>query len=70
MEQPGPVPSIPVDERGSLAVDLKCKKCAYNLRGLREDGRCPECGTPVGLSTRGDLLRFATQLGWRPSRGA
>lgn len=22
-----------------------CKKCGYNLRGLR-DPRCPECGTP------------------------
>lgn len=47
------------DAASAIAVDLDCKKCGYNLRGLREDGRCPECGTPVGLSTRGDLLRFS-----------
>ena len=45
---------------GEIAVDHQCKRCAYNLRGLREDGRCPECGTPIGLSTRGDLLCFAS----------
>jgi hypothetical protein len=47
------------DERGEIVVDHECKKCGYNLRGLREEGRCPECGTPIGLSTTGDLLRFA-----------
>lgn len=52
-------PPLPLDEQGALADDFDCKKCAYNLRGLCEDGRCPECGTPVGLSTQGDLLRFA-----------
>jgi len=54
-------PSVPglFDERGEIVVDHECKKCGYNLRGLREDGRCPECGTPIGLSTTGDLLRFA-----------
>lgn len=54
-------PSVPglFDERGEIIVDHECKKCGYNLRGLREDGRCPECGTPIGLSTTGDLLRFA-----------
>ena len=45
---------------GEIAVDHLCKRCAYNLRGLREDGRCPECGTPIGLLTRGDLLCFAS----------
>jgi hypothetical protein len=47
------------DEHGVIAVDHECKRCSYNLRGLREDGRCPECGTPIGLSTTGDLLRYA-----------
>ena len=49
-----------VDAQGALAIDVQCKNCAYNLRGLREDGRCPECGTPIGLSTRGDLLCYAS----------
>lgn len=28
-----------------LPLPPTCRKCAYNLTGLRED-RCPECGTP------------------------
>jgi MFS family permease len=39
-------------------MDIACRKCGYNLRGLSTDGRCPECGTPVGYSFHGDLLRF------------
>ena len=39
--------------------DVPCRKCAYNLRSLPVDGRCPECGSPVGLSLQGDLLRFS-----------
>ncbi|MEK6674215.1 MAG: hypothetical protein AABZ47_01010 [Planctomycetota bacterium] len=42
-----------------IDVDISCRRCSYNLRGLTTLGRCPECGTPVGLSTQGDLLRFA-----------
>jgi hypothetical protein len=38
--------------------DVACRKCGYNLRGLTTDGRCPECGTAVGFSLQGDLLRF------------
>jgi hypothetical protein len=28
--------------------DLPCIKCKYNLRGLRDGDRCPECGEAVG----------------------
>lgn len=24
-----------------------CWKCGYNLSGVRVDGQCPECGTPI-----------------------
>lgn len=48
-----------LDAHGAIAEDSECKRCGYNLRGLKEDGRCPECGTPIGLSTQGDLLCFA-----------
>jgi hypothetical protein len=30
-----------------LEGDWPCRICAYNLRGLRRGGRCPECGTGV-----------------------
>jgi hypothetical protein len=39
--------------------DNPCRKCQYNLRGLPVAGLCPECGTPIGLSIRGDLIRFS-----------
>lgn len=44
---------------GVIEGDLNCRKCGYNLRGLDAAGRCPECGTAVGYSVRGDLLRFS-----------
>lgn len=44
---------------GQVDFDCPCRRCGYNLRGLDALGRCPECGTPVGLSAHGDLLRFA-----------
>ncbi len=51
-------PSDILDASGDIATDVACRRCGYNLRGLRLDGRCPECGTPIGLSTSGDFLRF------------
>jgi hypothetical protein len=44
---------------GTLARDLVCRACGYNLRGLRVDGCCPECGTPVEASLKADLLELA-----------
>lgn len=32
---------------GGVAVDLTCRQCRYNLRGVQQAGNCPECGTPV-----------------------
>lgn len=42
-----------------LDADTPCRRCGYNLRGLHHPGNCPECNAPIGLSTQGDLLRFA-----------
>ena len=44
---------------GNVEGDVPCRKCSYNLRGLPVAGRCPECGTPVGISVHGDLLRYS-----------
>jgi hypothetical protein len=53
-----PQPDI-FDSHGNLTTDIPCHACSYNLRGLSTNHRCPECGTPVGVSIHGDLLRFA-----------
>lgn len=42
-----------------LVDDRPCLRCGYNLRGLMDTGTCPECGSPVRESLRGNLLRYA-----------
>lgn len=34
-------------KRAVVGRSLRCRSCGYNLRGLRLDVRCPECGLPV-----------------------
>jgi len=51
------MPPAPTD--GTIDHDVECIKCGYNLRGLNRSGRCPECGTEISPSMRGDLLKFA-----------
>jgi len=43
---------------GMVATDLTCVHCSYNLRTLRFDAACPECGMPVFNSLGVDELRF------------
>lgn len=43
-----------------VRADLACRECSYNLRGLRFDQSCPECGTAVEWTTHGHQLRFAS----------
>ncbi len=52
-DQPAP------DDTGEIRTDLACQRCGYNLRGLNATGLCPECGTPISLSLRKDLLCYA-----------
>lgn len=42
-------------------ADTSCIVCGYGLRGLARTGVCPECGSDVARSLRGDRLRYADQ---------
>lgn len=33
----------------SIADDLPCRRCGYNLRGISSEGCCPECGLKICL---------------------
>jgi hypothetical protein len=50
---------IRLDDDGRIAQDISCLECDYNLRTLRLDGVCPECGTDVRRAILGDLLYYA-----------
>jgi len=63
MDLPQPISPELLDPSGQIIADVVCRRCGYNLRGLRPESRCPECATPIGLSTHGDLLRYADP-GW------
>jgi len=52
---PLPTPPPPL----KVLEDLPCQKCSYNLRTQLMAGVCPECGTPVETSLRGEALRGA-----------
>jgi uncharacterized repeat protein (TIGR04138 family) len=43
----GPVMAAGADNLPDINEDEPCPWCGYNLRGLREGGRCPECGKPI-----------------------
>jgi MFS family permease len=40
-------------------MEVRCIICDYDLRELDPAGNCPECGTPIERSLKGDLLRYA-----------
>jgi hypothetical protein len=48
-----------------LHVDLPCVKCAYNLRGLTRDGRCPECGESIHVSVDARSAQSLLIARWR-----
>lgn len=45
-----------------------CRRCGYALEGVADEVECPECGTPVALSRRSNLLEDADPL-WLRSVG-
>ncbi len=53
------MPENLIPSQTQVEQDTLCTHCGYNVRGLYVAGRCPECGTDVALSLRGDLLQYA-----------
>jgi len=47
---------------GIVVVELHCRKCGYDLRSLRADGACPECGMQVWLSVQHAVDPAASRL--------
>jgi hypothetical protein len=47
-------PNLSTNFAAPIGGDLPCRRCSYNLRGLKKGDRCPECGTPItgGPSSR------------------
>jgi hypothetical protein len=43
-----------------VCAQMYCTTCGYDLRGATPEGRCPECGAPVGRSRDGHLLGRAS----------
>lgn len=44
----------------AITTDAPCLGCGYNLLGIARSGRCPECGSSVARSLRGNLLEYAS----------
>lgn len=44
----------------AISGHFQCIQCGYQLAGLSPQGVCPECGTPVAESIKGDGLAFAS----------
>ena len=45
-------------EAGNLAT-MPCRQCGYDLRGLPQDGRCPECGADARPSATAAAVQAA-----------
>ena len=52
------VPATAIDR--VVSTPRACIKCGYNVQGLFTSSACPECGTAVAESLRGDLLQHAS----------
>src|SRR5438552_6182303 len=49
--------SVVDEQRTVITYNLPCHRCAYNLRGLPVNGRCPECSASVDLSVSNNRFR-------------
>jgi Zn finger protein HypA/HybF involved in hydrogenase expression len=44
-------------QQGFIELDRPCRKCGYNLKGLRAGGVCPECAQPMASVGSAERLR-------------
>ena len=44
---------------GRISDHLQCVTCEYHLFSLKPQETCPECGTPIERSAKGNQLRYA-----------
>lgn len=56
-----PLPDMDKSDQVNLTspTEMRCITCGYDLRSLPTEESCPECGTPIELSLRGDLLSLS-----------
>lgn len=59
MAQLSSIRPVAFDVAGAIDSDLICRRCGYNLRGLKPEGICPECAAPISDSLRDDRLADA-----------
>lgn len=69
--EPSPPPPSDAATASTVARDVPCVACNYNLRGLSSTSHCPECGKAAQTSLAPDRLIFAN-VAWlnRLRRGA
>ena len=51
----------------SFTEDLPCVRCGYNLRGLKPEGNCPECGAAISKSLEFALERILCLACMKPN---
>lgn len=52
----------------STSLELLCRQCQYDLRGLHYEGKCPECGLPISKSLEVQIRKLMRIAEYLPAR--